>query len=261
MLAHILRMTNDTYAMDLARKIESRFMFRLLILRNQFNEVREKNAPKVMTDYDCFLELVSDRLSAQAKNVFATARERHGRYDTLLKNVLKKKSAAKGKRIAETEAGRIKAIVDFEVATHKKNPNWTFQFGGLARLNDDFYLLNEHLASSQSDRLKQLCTDWGRFALGPAEAAEINNLPEAEQNDRMIEKVSPLLEPLWAFFVALCHALQEGENEFTATDAFWLGLIDEVIGERLPSLRHLVEHKPDEPAPASNEPLAPPPSQ
>jgi len=171
-------------------------------------------------------------------------------YDTLLKTVLKKnKSAAKGKRIAETEAARIKAIVDFEVASHKKDPNWTFQFGGLARLNDDFYLLNEHLASTQSERLKQLCIDWGRFALGSAEAEQINQLPEAARNDAMIEKVRPLLEPLWAFFVALCHALQEGENDLTAKDAFWLGLIDEVMSEKgLPSLRYLVEYKADEPA-------------
>lgn len=32
----------------------------------------------------------------------------------------------------------------------------------------------------------------------------------------------------WPFFVALCRALQEEENELTATDALWLGLIDTI---------------------------------
>jgi len=30
--------------------------------------------------------------------------------------------------------------------------------------------------------------------------------------------------------MALCYALQEEENELTATDAYGLGLIDEVVG-------------------------------
>jgi hypothetical protein len=46
----------------------------------------------------------------------------------------------------------------------------------------------------------------------------------------------------------LYHALQEGENELTATDAAWFGLIDEVIGSSdLPSMRLLAEFKKDLP--------------
>jgi ATP-dependent protease ClpP protease subunit len=32
----------------------------------------------------------------------------------------------------------------------------------------------------------------------------------------------------WSFFVALCCALKEGQNELSATDALWLGLIDSI---------------------------------
>jgi len=46
------------------------------------------------------------------------------------------------------------------------------------------------------------------------------------------------------FFGALCHALQEEENPMTALDAFWLGLIDEVIGEDLPTERKMFERRP-----------------
>ena len=42
--------------------------------------------------------------------------------------------------------------------------------------------------------------------------------------------------------MALCHVLQQGENQLTGTDAFWLGLIDEVVGVKdLPSLRLMIE--------------------
>ena len=38
--------------------------------------------------------------------------------------------------------------------------------------------------------------------------------------------------------MALCHVLQSGDYYLTAVDAFWLGLIDEVIGVHdLPTLR------------------------
>jgi hypothetical protein len=54
------------------------------------------------------------------------------------------------------------------------------------------------------------------------------------------------LGPLQAFFVAVCHALQEGENELTATDAYWLGLVDEVVGEQnLLSSRNFREFQDD----------------
>jgi len=53
------------------------------------------------------------------------------------------------------------------------------------------------------------------------------------------------------FFFGLCHALQEDKNELTATDAYWLGLVDEVMGEGgLATIRWFEEWQPD-PEPAS----------
>ena len=51
-----------------------------------------------------------------------------------------------------------------------------------------------------------------------------------------------MIEPLWYFVVALCRLLQQGENRLTAVDAYWLGLVDEVVGARLPSLRLIAEN-------------------
>lgn len=49
---------------------------------------------------------------------------------------------------------------------------------------------------------------------------------------------SEIIMPIWTFFNALYHVLQEGENGMSAIDAFWLGLIDGVIGEtNLPTFR------------------------
>jgi Clp protease len=249
-LSYLLRAQNDAYAMGLVRKMESRLMFRFLFSKAEFAGVRERS-PDTLTDADCFLSVISGKLSDGARKLFETARERKGRYDELLAVA---KKAKKYKRVAKTEASRIRAIVDYELASNKKNKDWTFQGAGLNRLNDDFFLLTEHLASSGSDRIGTLCSQWGIFAISPEEKAEVDAAPEGERKERLIRKVRPTLEPMWSFFVALCHALQEGENELTARDAYWLGLVDEVMGEKdLPCMRLFAEFTPDPPKQEAGE--------
>lgn len=243
-MSNLLRMTNDVYATRLVVQMETRLMFRFLFSKSKFENVRKKSREQ-MTDAECFLAVISENLSDGARKLFQTALERKGRYESLLAVA---KKARKYKRAARTEAARIKAFVDFEYATNKKNKNWTFQAHGLNRLNEDFFLLTEHLSNSDDDRIAKLCSQWGIFAVTPEEKAEIDAAPEEERTERLIKKVRPTLEPMWSFFVALCHALQEGENELAATDAYWLGLVDEVLGEvNLPCMRVLSEYAPDEP--------------
>ena len=79
--------------------------------------------------------------------------------------------------------------------------------------------------------------------LSDADKQEIKAAPDNERPGRIVEKVRPQLRPIWSFFVALCFELQRGEHKLDATDAFWLGLIDEVVGVNdLPSLRVFVQH-------------------
>ena len=82
-LANFLRLTNETYATELVRKMESRFMFRFLLSKSYFDQIRQKKAPEQLTDTECFLEHISGSLSDRAKKLFETARQRRGRYDAL----------------------------------------------------------------------------------------------------------------------------------------------------------------------------------
>jgi ATP-dependent protease ClpP protease subunit len=247
-LASLLRMTNEYQATELARKIESRFMFRFVVAKSQFAEIRAKDPAKPMTDTECFLAAISNNLSEQTKNLLETARQRQGRYAALMRAVQKASKA--GKTTAQIEAGRIRAIVNFELASNKSDKDWTFRGGGLTRLNEDFFLLNEHLQSSQSERINKFCAQWGVFALNDQDREEVDKTPEPAKTEMLIQKVRPLLEPLLIFFSALCRVLQEGENELTARDAVWLGLIDEIIEVKgLQGRRAFGEFQPDPPNP------------
>lgn len=259
LIAHLLRTTNETYAMQLMRKLEFRFMFRFLKMKSEFDTIRRKKPEEQMSDVECFQAIVSDNLSDRAKKLFETARNRQGSYDALL-NIAEK--ATKYTSTAKTEASRIKAMVDFEVKSNKKDKNWTFQGGGLARLNEDFFLLNEHLAGSEGDRFEHLCSFWGKLALSTSDREEIDKIPEESRPERLLQKVRQELEPVWSFFIALCHTLQEGENELTATDAFYLGLIDEVIGVKgLSPYREIMEYEPDPPEPEPSQPQSAKPKE
>jgi hypothetical protein len=53
------------------------------------------------------------------------------------------------------------------------------------------------------------------------------------------------MHPLWYFVVSLFRLLQQGEFTLTPRDAYWLGIVDEVIGATdLPCPRLLLESQP-----------------
>ena len=240
-LVQRLRASNEGSATELARSSEFRFLFRYIFSKYLFPEVRKAHPGAVMSDLDCFLVIITDGLSDSATKIMRNAHERFVRYDALFNPTAKKWKKGKGttkKTFVQLEVDQIKAIMEFEVRANKKVEDWNFETEGIHRLTEDFFLLNEYLATFQADRFKALCSDWGKFLLTDEETEAIEKLPEQERPQKYVEKAGPQLRPVWSFFMALCHVLQQGDNHLTAKDAFWLGLVDEIIGVKdLPSLR------------------------
>ncbi len=256
LLAHILRLTNDAYAMDLARKAEKRFLLRFILLYPDFQKLRDAKAPKTVSDLDCFATLLSERLSANAKKVLQRAQERYRRYEPLMSKLLDKASNQVGPAIpAKIEAQRIKAIVDFEVSSNKNNKGWTCKDGGLTRIVEDFFLMAEYLENQQSDRLEHWCLTVGKMSLSKTEKETLDKITdEKARNEQLIKIVRPIIQPVWMFFIALCHALQEDDNELTAVDAYWFGLVDEVWGNAsLIASRWFEEFEEDPPQPSKSD--------
>jgi ATP-dependent protease ClpP protease subunit len=67
MLANTLRASNDYYAMTLARKIEDRFSFRYVTVRSEFDAFRTQRSSPSMSDLDCFVNIISTKLSVGAR--------------------------------------------------------------------------------------------------------------------------------------------------------------------------------------------------
>jgi hypothetical protein len=58
-LVESLKISNDQSAMALVRKTEWRFMFRFVMTKSQFPNIRTDLAKPTMTDLDCFLHVIS----------------------------------------------------------------------------------------------------------------------------------------------------------------------------------------------------------
>src|SRR5262249_49134263 len=89
-ISWFLRLSNDRYAMALARKIEDRFSFRFLTNRHAFGGIRVTAGKPDMTDMECFARFVEERLSEPAKQLWRKAREQHKRYEDIFDAIISK---------------------------------------------------------------------------------------------------------------------------------------------------------------------------
>lgn len=249
-----LRESNSDSALALARSGIQTFFFRFVTLRSNFEDYRARH-PNPITDKDCFIGMISQELSFLGMQVIQKAIDRYSRYEGLAARITK--SAVISKHInAMQENGptstllrrldqeSLKQIIAFEIANNKNNPDWSLAKEGLSQVNHDFNLFQEYIGKHRHAWIEEFCEQWKNFLLSPEDKAEIRKLSHDQQKAARITKLSPVLLPLWLFFGALCHVLQEEENPLTPIDAYWLGLIEEVAGSNLPSLRMVVENKP-----------------
>ena len=246
-LSQYLTVRNESYALALARRSISRIIFLYLVLRSEYTAHRASiNSNK--NDFECFLDLLPGKLGPVGAKLVKQARDKNAQHDVLITQVsrtaFKKKSFLNATRAADREAILIKALVDFELKSNRAE-SWTFRKDGLSRIAEDFLLLIEFVLRRREDHIIHLCNRWADYFLTRSDKEELATIPEPEKQEWMLDRLRPQLQPLWFFCVSLCQALQEGENELTAEEAYWLGLLDEVIGAgHIPNMRVLVESQP-----------------
>ncbi len=226
-----LKESNNRRALALVKSAIQKFLFRYFSLRPSFGTFL-RDHPDLRSNQDAFLNMVEAKLTPMGQRVFTKALARRKRYQSVFDYVSKSKpfiSALKSReRVgtrAKVHAEMLRAMVNFELASNRNDPDWSFTETGLSQVADDFVLVQEYIGHHQD--IDGICDPWRDF-LGPDDQ----------------EKITEELLPLRMFFGALCYALQEEENPMTALDAFWLGLIDEVIDEDLPTERTVIEQRP-----------------
>lgn len=247
-LAKNLASSNERFAIQLADNCIFRFIFRVAFLSSEFPEIKQRRNSPLLPHSECFIEALKNRVPADLIEVLEEALKRSVDNDAL--DTFASQAIAGQNLIslpqAQFEALLLKAILDYETQQHASDINWSFRRYGFERIQDKLDLLLNKYNQHHTEMTSLLCDRWGDSFLTSEQENEISQLPEVERPAAIEKAVQDILRTLWFFFVSICRLLQKDDYWMTAESAYWLGLIDEVIGRTdLPCLRIFVEYPPE----------------
>lgn len=154
------------------------------------------------------------------------------------RDVALKKAKTKGR--AAYEFRLLKHIVDFLERRTKSEPSSGIGNSTIAQLTDLYSLRKDYY-----ERFIKDCDDPDPLLMMLCSAEEVKaseRLPEKDRTDFLFSKGGGMLFSAWQLATTISANLVRGENSLSATDAYWLGLVEEVIGvPELPCRRILIE--------------------
>ncbi len=251
LLAASLKQSNDAFALRLARRTFGRMAFHFANLRGEFDKIREqakegKWERDMFTELECFAFAIYTRLSSDFGKLPQRAFFHHARLVEMADIILKQDAQVpENEPWVKTEAEMLKRLIDFELQTKRDLGKWNLGEGGIDELVLDFKSLTDYLFGPHRAALEEHLESFGILFLKPDEFEQYYQLTEKNQDEAkqwLRDRAEPLVKPMWYFVVSLCRLLQSGEYGLNATDAYWLGIVDEVVGERLPTLRLIAEN-------------------
>jgi ATP-dependent protease ClpP protease subunit len=244
-MAAFLDNSNRRVARRITQSILPRVMFRLLQLQPK---VKSKRIPQITPSQilSQFEMALSRRLSNPAKKLLDRVCKRVGNASLLTDKILSKLNFHRPTAPARQDARVLRAVIAHELRD-MKGKQWLIDEQGMNRLAQDYFLLREFNVGRNQPLFYQAIMTWGPEFLTPSEVKQFNTLntdkDKSAAGQFLVDKASPYIAPLWFFTVTLSHNLSVGENSITASDAYWLGLIDEVIGKNWKCPRLVMEEK------------------
>ncbi len=238
-LAESLKQSNENFALDLAERIKRRFFFIYTQLKSEFDTVRNGDAG--ISVVECLVRSMSDKLSSNSR-LLSVALEKHKRLNNLLTeyNTELNKQGERFGRPADKEAFLIKFLVDWELKENS-DAGWRFSPQGINAIREDFVLLADYEDGQHMRDLDNEIRRWGSFLLEGAERTAYNKLKGETAVAYLRKHTNKTFRAVWHFLVSVCRALQLGENQLSPYDAYWLGLIDEIPGSGLSTIRDILE--------------------
>lgn len=248
--AKALRDYNDIVALELARRVIERSIFIFLNLRDSFYEIRVEEGNTQMPDLECFARALVARMSYGSYKIPQRAFLKYQAIQELSNNAFARAKIKPKDTTIQIESKLLKALIDQEIKNRKNGEIWLFDDDVLGHLIENFRLIKDYHAGSHNRWLNSIVYKLGRYFLDDTEAAHIDGMPVDTPEDRaarrkwLSNKALPRLQPIWFFVVSVCRLLQEKENQLSIIDAYWLGIVDEVLGSGLPCPRQMFENAP-----------------
>jgi len=142
------------------------------------------------------------------------------------------------RQLAAREAKIFQSSIAYELAANR-GKKWRLDGTAGAELLMDYLLAKDFLPGDHLKLARRLAR---RFSGNFLPAASIARYEKLLRKDPalgeafLIKAALPGALGLWYFTLTLCHRLLTGEYTFSAQDAYWLGLVDEVLPAEPPPL-------------------------
>jgi ATP-dependent protease ClpP protease subunit len=256
MMAGRLRYANERFALRLAQRIISRLLFLLTAHRSEIDEdpgeIRLDSPVAVLAELlQRRLSKISPAIAGWVKSARQYQMETRDLVRDLLDTVFPQTDESKSEHWRQTEARLTKALIDIELKRTDLPDDWTFSSVGWEELQRHFFQVIDFFDGEHRRYHSLLLSTYGSMLLTKGELAEYRAMENdpAKAYAWLKENVGHRMSDFWYFVVCLCRRLQTGENEMPAEAAYWLGLVDEVIGSGLPCMRQVIESR--RPAPSA----------
>jgi hypothetical protein len=260
--AAFLASDNESTAVKLVGIWIRRVSFLYDSLQKGFEELKQQFPDNNLSEVECFALSIQCRVSPKSAEIVGKALERWLEIKKISDAVMPEAQKHKGTP-AVFEGAVLKAIVDFEI-NQNTGTNWRLDSGGLARIVEDYTFLRDYHNGKYKRYLESVVRHLGPAFLNQIERQNLIQLKDKTEEERiawLTPKVNERIQPFLYFTFSLCRQLQESENFLTTSDAYWLGAVDEIMGNKgFPSLREAMENRPKKPAPNPSTTAPAPPS-
>jgi hypothetical protein len=238
-LASNLQATNEFFAVRLARTTFPRLVWRMTLLKIEFQEfLQNPDIAKLTAALEKRLQPLNARLVREATRRQGII----GDLTASLSKHLRRFKSPDKLSVVEFEAAIFKAILAHKIKMHRKEA-WLLSVGGLQEVTNDFNLLHDFHFGTQRQELENFSKVYGELFLTGQQAEEYSKLQVSDEEKAtwLKQRTASKLESLWYFTVSLCRLLQSADYTLSAYDAYWLGIVDEVPGSALLNIREMFE--------------------
>lgn len=230
-----LSIRNEEFAIDLARTIFPR-VIRLIVLEFKLSDT---------SDMEELAKRMSAMLSSQYAQMVSASAAAVSRLWDILSEIKFEGEMSSRKREIDILHQLLEIEYRDKEESHRKLPD--LMNGGLELLAEEFRLFFDAFAGKNDQVVQEICRKHGiLFLEAGKEREEFDAIPEANVEERkkyLVDHVCFRLEKVFYFVLTYCRRLQRAEFVFSGSEAYALGLIDEVCGQHH-AWRHYVENRP-----------------
>jgi ATP-dependent protease ClpP protease subunit len=221
-VGELLKICNRSAAASFLDNLADRLLFLISAFGPEVEAHRTNANDRTLTDLECFQAVLFQKVSPTAQKVLIRASFHWNRRCGLIAHFEEELAKARlSSETADVERIMLDTATAFEYETNGTDREWSLRKRGLSNINEHFFFLDAHFRETNGVQFATLSGRWAHRILAKDDL-------DALSAEEKAEKFRAFFLPFWSFFVAIRRALHQAENELTAMDALFLGLIDTV---------------------------------